>query len=139
MTYEQIETQSGGSFCEDHEYCDHLEPANVEGCEGEMFSYCAINYPTTPDAVVIKAGRDYQIYLEGQSDYISYSTDDNCYTVTYEPNGSGGGTLSWSKNFEGSDCKDASHLQIWNKTHLEETEEQCVEWVGEEPSWSPPY
>jgi hypothetical protein len=116
---DQITGQNGGSFCEENESCDHIEPLNVDGCDD--FNNCSIGYGPNPSVVVIKAGRDYQIYIEDgeeSQDTVSYTTEDGCYQVSYD---FGSESLTWIKLGGGSDCKDASHLQAWQQTMVAES------------------
>lgn len=107
----QITGQNGGSFCEAQDNCDHIEPANVYGCPD--FNNCTIGYSPKPSVVVVKAGRDYQIYIEEGQQEVSYVTDDGCYEVTYNFDAE---SLTWTKLWGGHDCKDASHIQAWQQT-----------------------
>jgi hypothetical protein len=110
----QITGQNGGSFCEQHDHCDHIEPINVPGCPD--FNNCSIGYAPKPSVVVIKAGRDYQIYIEEGQQSVSYTTDDGCYEVTYD---FGVQSLTWVKLEGGRDCYDASHIQAWQQTTVQ--------------------
>jgi hypothetical protein len=113
---DQITGQNGGSFCDGHENCELVEPENVIGCDD--FSNCSINYGPKPSVVVIKAGRDYRIYIEEGETDVSYDTEDDCFRVSYDYDSE---SLSWIKLEGGSDCKDASHLQNWQQTTVEES------------------
>ncbi len=112
----QITGQDGGSFCEQHDNCDHIEPGNVSGCPD--FNNCSIGYSPKPSVVVVKAGRDYQIYIEEGQQEVSYTTDDGCYEVTYNFEAE---SLTWTKLYGGHDCKDASHIQAWQQTTVAES------------------
>jgi hypothetical protein len=112
----QITGQDGGSFCEQNENCDHIEPVNVDGCPD--FNNCSIGYSPKPSVVVIKAGRDYQIYIEEGQQEFSYTTEDGCYEVTYNFDSE---SLTWTKLWGGNDCKDASHVQAWQQTTVAES------------------
>jgi hypothetical protein len=60
------------------------------------------------DVLVIKAGRDYFMYVSG-------TTDDGCYEVNID-----GDEATWMKVGSGKDCKDISHLQTWYIPHCSE-------------------
>ncbi|MBN1264496.1 MAG: hypothetical protein JXA25_03325 [Anaerolineales bacterium] len=83
--------ETGSSLCSQTEGCDELEGANVG-------YYMA---PDIIDTFVIKAGRDYFVYNSG-------ITEDGCYDVHIT-----GGSVSWWRVGDGRDCKDISHLQVW--------------------------
>jgi hypothetical protein len=102
---EDIIGQDGGAYCEQHERCDHIEPVDTPSCAD--FNNCSVSLDWNPGVVIIKAGVDYQVYLEGSEQY-SYTTTDGCYYVEYDF-----GVLSWSKVGSGTGCQDASHLQSW--------------------------
>jgi hypothetical protein len=105
---EDIIGQEGGSYCEQSALCDHIEPQTTPGCAD--FNNCSVALDWNPGVVVVKAGLDYQIYIEGDEQY-SYTTADGCYSVTYS--GNGGGMLHWQKIGSGPSCHDASHVQSW--------------------------
>jgi hypothetical protein len=126
VTEEDITEQNGGSFCEHEDNCDHIEPRNVDGCSD--FNNCAILIEDKPNVFVIKAGRDYQIYIDSENPYTRY-TDDGCYKVTYWPETR---FISWSPlpDYDGK-CRDVSHVQAWHNTHLGKTDGECENWVLE--------
>jgi hypothetical protein len=105
---EDITGQDGGSYCEQHEGCDHIEPLDAPSC-GD-FNNCGVVLDWNPGVVVIKAGLDYHIHIEAGEQY-SYTTPDGCYSVSYSS--VGGGTLQWQKVGGGPSCQDVSHVQSW--------------------------
>lgn len=117
LCVEEILDQSGGSNCEQHEFCLHIEPGDIEGCAD--FNNCTINIGTDPGVVVVKAGKDYQIYIEDPTVGFYSWTGDGCYYVSYS-----GGYLTWSKLGTGSHCKDASHIQAWEYDNVMVCEEE---------------
>lgn len=102
---EDITGQDGGSYCEQSALCDHIEPETTPSCAD--FNNCSVSLDWNPGVVVVKAGLDYQIYIEGDEQY-SYTTADGCYFVEYDD-----GQLSWTKVGSGPGCQDASHVQSW--------------------------
>ena len=88
--------QDGGSYCDQSDDCDHLEP---EG--NEDFNTGTHTAEDDIDLFVIKAGRTYHIFNPG-------FTDDGCMYVEFD-----GDTVSWEKVGDGAICQDVSHVQAW--------------------------
>lgn len=110
-----VDQQDGGSYCQQHDHCTHIEPGTNEG----LF----VDQNGDITALVIKAGREYTIYESGV-------TDDGCYYVNIQ-----GDTASWRRVDSGPDCKDISHLQMWYDTFMADSAEQCADWDRQPPPY----
>jgi len=81
----------GSSLCSQTQGCDELEGQDTG-------YYMAAEIIET---FVIKAGQDYFVYESG-------ITEDGCYDVHIS-----GGSVSWWRVASGKNCKEISHLQVW--------------------------
>jgi hypothetical protein len=103
----------GSSYCDQHPLCDLLEQGEATCTEG--FNSCQVLYSEAPSLVVIKAGTEYQFYLDPSS-FRYTPEEDSCFDVTYFPNPDpevGGVILSWSPREGANGCHDASNVQVW--------------------------
>ncbi len=106
-------TVQGSSYCDQHPLCDLLEEGDATCTEG--FNTCQVLYSEAPSLVVIKAGTEYQFYLDPSS-FRYTPNEEGCFDVTYFPNPDpqvGGVILTWSPKEGAIGCQDASNVQVW--------------------------
>jgi hypothetical protein len=89
------------SICDQNEDC---EKAEYEDVDSGSYTY---DDALSIDAVVIKAGKTYEVRRDDPFQFI-YVTDDGCYEVTFKTN-----KVSWQRTGGGSDCKGVSHIDHW--------------------------
>lgn len=105
-------TVRGSSYCDQHPLCDLLEEGDATCTNG--FNDCEMIYSEAPNLVVIKAGTDYQFYIDPSS-YRYTAEEDSCFDVTFFPNTPPGTgvIVSWSPREGAIGCQDASNVQVW--------------------------
>jgi Flp pilus assembly pilin Flp len=89
------------SICDGHEYCEKVE---YEDEDSGSYNY---EDALSIDAVVIKAGKTYEVRRDDPLQLI-YITDDGCYRVEFKTN-----KISWERTGGGKDCQGVSHIDHW--------------------------
>ena len=89
------------SICDQNEFCEKIE---YEEQDTGSFAYAGA---LSIDAVVIKAGKTYEVRRDDPFQFV-YTTDDGCYTVTFKTN-----KIDWERTGGGKDCKSVSHIDHW--------------------------
>jgi len=89
------------SICEQNEFCQKID---YEDQDSGSFRY---DGALSIDAVVIKAGRTYEIRRDDPFKF-TYTTDDGCYRVTFKTN-----KVDWERVGSGPDCQSVSHIDHW--------------------------
>ncbi len=92
---------SDNSVCDGAEYCEKVEYEDVDS--GSYLYEDALSI----DAVVIKAGKSYEVRRDDPFQFI-YLTDDGCYRVEFKTN-----KISWERTGGGRDCQGVSHIDHW--------------------------
>lgn len=92
---------SDNSVCDGAEYCEKVEYEDVDS--GSYIYKDALSI----DAVVIKAGRTYEVRRDDPLQFV-YVTDDGCYQVIFKTN-----KISWERTGGGQDCQGVSHMDHW--------------------------
>lgn len=89
------------SVCDQNEYCEKVE---YEDLDSGTYTY---EDALSIDAVVIKAGKTYEVRRDDPLKFI-YLTDDGCYRVEFKTN-----KISWERTGSGQDCQGVSHIDHW--------------------------
>ena len=89
------------SICDESEFCEKIE---YEDEDSGSFRY---DGALSIDAVVIKAGKTYEVRRDDPFQF-TYITDDGCYRVTFKTN-----KIDWERTGEGNGCQSVSHIDHW--------------------------
>lgn len=93
---------------EDNAYCDQHEDCLKTDYEEEESGTFVYDGELSIDAVVIKAGRTYEVRRDDPYQF-EYITDDGCYRVVFKTN-----RADWERIGGGPDCQGVSHIDYWS-------------------------
>jgi hypothetical protein len=93
---------------EDNALCDQYEDCLKTDYEDEESGTFIYDGELSIDAVVIKAGRTYEVRRDDPYQF-EYITDDGCYKVVFKTN-----RADWERIGGGPDCQAVSHIDYWS-------------------------